>query len=90
MLGKPVDRMQDVERWHAIAVREAEAAERRLAQAQERVMQAERALEEARARYEVDLACALAARAWRTRMEQERRRAPVPPTVSPADRRVTA
>lgn len=76
MLGKPVDRVQDVERWRDIAVREARHAEERVTQAADRVREAERLLAEAQARYEVELACAVAARAWRQRVEHSLTRLP--------------
>lgn len=90
MLGKPVEQTQDVERWRTIAVREADEAERRLEQAHLRVREAERVLEEARAGYEVEVACALAARAWRDRVEQGVRRAPVALTPATGRSALTA
>ena len=70
MLGKPVQHTHDLERWRGVATREAQAAERRLAEAHVRVAEAERLLADARARYEVELSCAQAARAWAQRVQR--------------------
>jgi hypothetical protein len=73
MLGKPIDQNQDIERWRRVAARQMDEAERRVAEAADRVRDAERSLAEAQSRLEVELACAVAARAWRDRVEQSDR-----------------